>query len=489
MEEEQEGTNNDLNNFLASTDIPVIFLDRLLRVKRYTPAISKIIKLISSDVEHQSIDMSQQLLDADLVADAQSVLENLAPVKKEIRINNNWYIRTALPDRTHDSRIKGVIVIYNNITHLKRAEEKLQKSEEPFRLLVANVKDYAIFTLDPEGRVETWNAGAEHMKGYKEIEIIGEYFSRFYTPEDIAAHKPEKELKTAVETGRTDEEGWRVRKDGSSFWASVLITALRDDNGVLRGFAKITRDITERKKKEKELEEKNAELERFAYTVSHDLKSPLVTVKTFLGYLEQDMRNANDSRIEQDMGYIRTAADKMAHLLDELLEMSRIGRMGNPPVNVSFSKIVEDALNAVAGSIAENGVEVKLDNAAISLYGDSQRLVEIWQNLIENAVKYIGDQKSPRIEVGAETRGEETVFFVCDNGIGIDPRYKEKIFGLFEKLDPKSEGTGLGLALIKRIIATYHGTIWVESDGLGKGACFRFTLPEAIIKLTTGENT
>ena len=140
----------------------------------------------------------------------------------------------------------------------------------------------------------------------------------------------------------------------------------------------------------------------------------------------------------------------------------------------------------MAGSIAESRVEVKVDDAAISLYGDRQRLVEIWQNLIENAVKYMGDRESPLIEVGAEIDGEDTVFFVRDNGIGIDPRYKEKIFGLFEKLDPKTDGSGLGLALVKRIVALYHGSIRVESEP-GKGACFRFTLPEAICRQTKGD--
>jgi signal transduction histidine kinase len=249
---------------------------------------------------------------------------------------------------------------------------------------------------------------------------------------------------------------------------------------------KLRKEMAEREKKEREVEEKNSELERFTYTVSHDLKSPLVTIKTFLGYLEQDMRDSNEPQVAQDIGYMHTAADKMGQLLEELLEMSRIGRVVNPPVNVTFHELAKDALDAVAGSISERGVEVRVDEEEISLYGDRRRLVEIWQNLIENSVKYMGDRDFPLIEVGVERDGEATIFFVRDNGIGIDPRYKEKIFGLFEKLDPKSEGSGLGLALVKRIVALYHGSIRVESEP-GKGACFRFTLPEAISRQTTGE--
>ena len=229
----------------------------------------------------------------------------------------------------------------------------------------------------------------------------------------------------------------------------------------------------------KDLQEKNAELERFTYTVSHDLKSPLVTVKTFLGYLEEDMASVNTGRIDKDVLYIRTAAEKMGLLLDELLEMSRIGRLINPPVRAMFRELVEDALQTVAGSISERGVEVQV-SGDVSLYGDRPRLVEIWQNLIENAVKFMGDQTSPQIEIGVEMLGGEQVFFVRDNGVGINPRYANKIFGLFEKLDPKSKGTGLGLALVKRIVEFYQGRIWAESPGVGQGACFRFTLPQAI---------
>jgi signal transduction histidine kinase len=212
-----------------------------------------------------------------------------------------------------------------------------------------------------------------------------------------------------------------------------------------------------------------------------------VTIKGFLGCLEQDLARSDSERIEKDMHHIHSAADKMARLLDELLEMSRVGRIVNPPVWVAFQTLVEEALGAVAGRIMERQVEVRLNNESVTLYGDRSRLMEIWQNLVENAVKFMGDQPSPRIKIGAELHGRDTVFFVCDNGIGIDPRYQAKVFGLFEKLDPKHEGTGLGLALVKRIVELYKGTIWLESQGMGQGASFRFTLPEAVKSPNDGE--
>ncbi|MFZ1984247.1 MAG: sensor histidine kinase [Desulfatitalea sp.] len=241
------------------------------------------------------------------------------------------------------------------------------------------------------------------------------------------------------------------------------------------------RELTEAslREREQELERKNAELERFTYTISHDLKSPLVTVKTFAGYLVQDLIQGDSERIEKDLHFIRGAADKMDRLLDELLEMSRIGRMVNAPVAVAFRALVDEALNAVAGSISTTGTTVQVADLALTLHGDRPRLVEIWQNLVENAVKYMGDQPAPCIEIGATPNGPETVFFVRDNGMGIDPRYHAKIFGWFQKLDPKSSGTGLGLALAKRIVELYKGAIRLESQGAGQGTCFYFTLPEA----------
>ncbi len=234
------------------------------------------------------------------------------------------------------------------------------------------------------------------------------------------------------------------------------------------------------RQKSAELERRNAEMERFTYTVSHDLKSPLVTIKTFLGYLEQDMAQADQGRIGQDLGYIRGAVDKMRQLLDELLEMSRVGRVVNPPVTTTYREVVDEALRVVAGAISSRGVQVAVAPATVSLHGDRPRLVEVWQNLIENGVKYMGEQPQPRIEIGVRTEAGTTAFYVRDNGMGIDPRHQRKVFGLFDKLNPQSEGSGLGLALVKRIVELYDGKIWLESEGNGQGSCFWFTLPQAV---------
>jgi signal transduction histidine kinase len=243
-------------------------------------------------------------------------------------------------------------------------------------------------------------------------------------------------------------------------------------------------NVTERKWIEEErenliakLEAQNAELERFTYTVSHDLKSPLITIRGHLGLLQEDLAEGSEEQVAGDMARIAAAADKMHSLLQEVLELSRIGRVVNPPEDVPLQDIVREATELVSGKIAERGVQVTISPDLPILYGDHTRLREVLQNLIENAVAHMGEQPKPHIAIGARQNDGETVCYVSDNGAGIDPLYHERIFRLFEKLDSKSDGTGIGLALVKRIIEVHGGRVWVESGGIGHGSTFCFTLP------------
>ncbi|HEX9332834.1 MAG TPA: ATP-binding protein [Anaerolineales bacterium] len=227
----------------------------------------------------------------------------------------------------------------------------------------------------------------------------------------------------------------------------------------------------------KELESKNAELERFTYTVSHDLKSPLVTITGFLGFLEKDALSGDQQKVKSTIGRITTAAQKMQSLLNDLLELSRVGRIMNLPEHISFEDIVKETIERVRGGLDAKNVQIKIQENLPSVYGDRVRLVEVIQNLIDNAVKYADPQSVPCIEIGTkEDDRHQTILFVRDNGIGIDPKFHERIFGLFNKLDTHTEGTGIGLALVKRIVEVHGGQIWVESE-LGQGATFYFTLP------------
>jgi signal transduction histidine kinase len=227
---------------------------------------------------------------------------------------------------------------------------------------------------------------------------------------------------------------------------------------------------------EAELRARNDELTRFTYTVSHDLKSPLVTIQTFVGYLEKDVAAGNPSGMARDIEFVRNAAQKMGGLLDDLLNLSRIGRKSNPAEDVPLQAVVDEALALVAGRISERGARVVVTEDPIVLHGDRIRLVEVLQNLLDNAIKFSGDGPGPRVEIGAEPGEGEVILYVRDEGVGMDPRHLPRIFGLFEKLDPRSEGSGVGLALVRRIVEVHGGRIWAESDGPGRGTCFRFTL-------------
>jgi signal transduction histidine kinase len=228
-----------------------------------------------------------------------------------------------------------------------------------------------------------------------------------------------------------------------------------------------------------ELENKNAELEKFTYTVSHDLKSPIVTIGGFLGFLESDIQKGLYENIPKTISRIRDAAKKMERLLNELLELSRIGRLVNPPKDVLFGELVSETLELVDGQLRKHQVEVRVEADLPVVHVDRIRIVEILQNLITNAAKFMGGQKNPTVHIGMKSINGEKIYFVRDNGSGIAPEFHDRIFGLFNKLDPFSDGTGIGLALVKRIIEVHGGRIWVESE-VGKGTTFFFTLENII---------
>ena len=234
----------------------------------------------------------------------------------------------------------------------------------------------------------------------------------------------------------------------------------------------------ERKQALAQLARSNEELERFAYTASHDLKAPLITITGFLGMLAQDAEKGNAERVKSDIARISDAARKMGRLLDDLLELSRIGRMGGNCEEVPLGELACEAVELLNGQIEEREVPIEIGPDLPVVRGERSRLVELLMNLIGNAVKFMGDQAEPRVEVGARRDQDETVCYVRDNGIGIDRRHKDRIFGLFQQLDREADGTGTGLAIAKRVVETQGGRIWIESEGPGKGSTFCFTLPE-----------
>jgi PAS domain S-box-containing protein len=372
-----------------------------------------------------------------------------------------------------------IVVSIKDITERKRAEEALRTSEAKYRLVVENANEAIAVAQD--GMLKFVNRMAIDLTGYSEQDLTSRPFPEFVHPDDrgMVVERYLRRLKGDVSQPRYV---FRLMvRDGSIKWLEIgaVMIDWEGNPATLNFFS----DVTERKKAEeeirrkaKELQEKNEELTRFTYAVSHDLRSPLVTIQTFQGHLEKDIRSQDAARVEKDLGYIRNAADKMGRLLDDIRRLSRVGRIMNPSEEAPLQAIVKEALDLVAGRISRRGVKVQVMEEPIVLYGDRTRLIEVFMNLVDNAVKFMGDEPAPRVEIGVEQAGEELVIHVRDNGIGIDPELQPLVFGLFHKLDPGSEGEGIGLALVKRIVELHGGRIWVESEGPGKGTTFRFTL-------------
>jgi PAS domain S-box-containing protein len=269
-----------------------------------------------------------------------------------------------------------------------------------------------------------------------------------------------------------------IQSEQPTAFSAVDLTALQAMADLVANALENARLFTERVTLTKELELQNEELERFTYTVSHDLRSPLVTMRGFLGYLRQDAEVGDMERFDNDLNRIARAVDKMQALLNELLELSRIGRIVNPPENVPFVEIVWETVELLSGPIEAGNICLNIADEFPSVYVDRLRISEVVQNLLSNAIKFMGDELNPSIEIN--TRGTDVdgkpIFYIRDNGIGIEPQYHDRIFGLFNRLNPEIDGTGIGLTLVRRIVETHQGHIWIESEP-GKGSTFYFTLP------------
>ncbi len=492
-----------------------------------------------------------------------------------------------------------------DITTRKHAEAAVRASEERFRLMVEGVRDYAILMLDPEGKVVSWNAGARRMKGYEADEILGRHFRCFYSPEDAAAGKPEQELQSALDNGRHEDEGFRYRKGGERFWANVVVTAMRDEQGELVGFSKMTRDltqrriaeerfqrvveasptgmamvspegkillvnaqvealfgytrdelvgqsieklvpprfraahpahrqtyltdatpramgagrdlfglrkdgsefvveiglnpietmdgkaimasiidITERKRIEDELRRSNAELEQFAYIASHDLQEPLRMVASYTELLGDRYRGTLDEKADKYIHYAVDGAKRMQRLVTDLLAYSRVGSQGKALVPVSSANVVQSVLEMLAPTLDAVGGTVEV-SALPDVLADEGQLRLLFQNLIGNALKFRGDAP-PVVRVEARRVEDRWLFSVADNGIGIDMKYADRIFLMFQRLHErgKFEGSGIGLAIAQRIAERHGGRIRLASK-LGLGSTFSFSLSPAPTQVST----
>lgn len=381
-----------------------------------------------------------------------------------------------------ENRLVGIVGAVQDVTAQKQTEERLMETFLQQSAILDNIPDMA-WLKDLNSRYIAVNEQFLKTCGRTMEEIIGKTDYDIWQTEYADRYRKD-DLEVIASGQRRQLEELQADNSGREYWVETIKTPIRNAQGMVIGTTGIAREITERKKAEiererliLELEAKNAELERFTYTVSHDLKSPLVTITGFLSYLDKDARSGDFNSFNKDLSRIHQAVDKMQTLLKDLLELSRIGRIMNEPDEMNFGDVVREALAMVDGQIKARGVSIEFIDEGHKITGDRTRLVEVMQNLIDNAVKFMGSQPAPQVRIGTVKDSHRSpVFFVQDNGIGIEPKYCDRIFGLFNKLDSSTQGSGVGLTLVKRIIEVHGGKVWVESQP-GKGATFYFTVP------------
>jgi PAS domain S-box-containing protein len=398
------------------------------------------------------------------------------PTPVELPFEDRYYHYEYVPLRGASGEIDRGLILAQNVTERHRAAARLEEQERHYRTLANNVPDL-IVRFGRDYRVTYVNPVIETAIGAPPSALLGKNLEEAGIAKERVA-RWEGALRRVFEHAAEE----RLESDfrgslGVRFWEGRVVPE-RSADGTVSSALLIGRDVTERRQREEEAQRKNDELTRFTYAVSHDLRSPLVTIRSFLGFLRKDLLDGDLAKVERDLGFIDNAAERMDKLLHELLELSRVGRKAHPHEWASLQELASEALALVAGRIATAGTEIELTREPVRLFGERSRLMEVFLNLIDNAVKFSASKPSPRVVIGVE-HGPEPVFFVADNGVGIDPRHLSKLFGLFEKLDAQSEGMGVGLALVKRIVEVHGGRIWVESDGVGKGTVVRFTLPSS----------
>ena len=368
-----------------------------------------------------------------------------------------------------------------DISDLKQVEEALRLSEERFAKAFQASPDAVMITRVPDGSLLEVNDGFCKITGWSREETEGRSTVDLDLWADLEERREFMELMASQREVRDFSCSVRLRSgEIRPFVASALVVEISGQPAILS----VVRDVGERRRAEAErealvgeLKAKNRELELFSSTVSHDLKSPLITVSGFLDLLEKDLAAGDQERVARDAERIRSATRAMGRQLDELLALSRAGRVIDRPEAVDLGELVEEVLALVAGSLHEGRVEVRVEPDLPSVLGDRSRLREVVQNLVENAVKFLQNEEKPWIRVAADRRNEEVVLQIEDNGIGIEPEHRERIFELFERLHPALDGSGLGLALVQKIVEVHGGRVWVESPGKGEGSTFFVALP------------
>jgi PAS domain S-box-containing protein len=495
MEERLRRSEESLSATLYSIGDAVLATDEHARILRLNPVAERLTGWSESEAIGQPIDEVFNIVNEHTRARALNPVERVLREGVVVGLANHTSLiardgterpieDSGAPIRDLHGATRGAVLVFRDVSEERKAQEARRQSEERLRLMVASVRDYAIFMLDVDGRITSWNAGAERIHGWSAEEVIGVDFSRLFLPEDAAAGQPRRELETAARLGRFEYEGWRARKDGVRFWANATLSAVRDERGGLVGFAKITRDLTERRKAEEQrlhlaqAEEAIRLRDEFLSIASHELKTPLTALKLQLYSVQQKATGVDEALASRTERAVR-ASDRLADLIETLLDVSRIatGRLSlhlEPCDLVAIAREVVDR-HREAATAAGSVVSIEADGPVTGSW-DRLRVEQILTNLLSNAMKY-----APRtaIVVRVAREADAAVLDVRDAGPGIPEADLARIFERFERASPQSYG-GLGLGLyIARQIAEAHGGTLTAASAPGNGAVFTVRLPLA----------
>lgn len=393
-----------------------------------------------------------------------------------VTVNGDRHVTVAFHELIDSGDEPNILSLFYDMSEQVAVQKALERSEMRTRAILDAIPDM-IFEMDVNGTILQFVPSSTLNPLLPPSEFLGKNISEVMPPDVV--DQTMFAIQRTLESGLLQVFEYQLPNFNpeSYYEASLIKNDVETVIAMVRDVTSRKWAATERDRLIDELEIKNAELEQFTYTVSHDLKAPLITISGFLGFVREDVEAGDRERLERDMKRISDAAAKMQKLLGDLLELSRVGRLINEPEAVDFNSLVSETVELLQGRIMQNNIRIQVNDGLPTVFVDKQRIIEVLINLIDNAAKFMADQKEPVITIGQSgATNNMPVLFIRDNGMGIAPEFKDRVFGLFNKLDPKSEGTGIGLALVKRIVDFHGGRIWVESE-LGKGATFFFTLP------------
>jgi two-component system CheB/CheR fusion protein len=494
--EETGKANDDLNNLIASTDIATIFVDRAMRIKRFTPRAADIFSIIPADIGRSLHDITHRLDYDQLAADMASTFETLRLVEREVRSNEGrYYIVRLLPYRTTEDRIEGAVMTFFDITGRREAEEKVRAGEVWMRLVAESTDDYAIITVDSGGLVTAWNKGAERNFGWTEGEALGRSLDMIFTPEDRAARAPEEERRRAAADGRSEDERWHVRKDGSRFFCVGVMTPVHD--GQFQGFAKIARDQTSRVQHESQreaaltseqagrtqAESDSAMKDEFLAVMSHELRHPLNLIYINVELLSRLPAVRQSPPALRAASIIRNSVSSQAKIIEDLMDMSRLttGKLALACRDVDLSDIAVRLLDMVRADPVVEGLTLRLlpSDAPLVVSVDPVRIEQVMLNLLSNAIKFTPAGGTVSLRLSRD--GEMAVVDVEDNGAGIEPEYLADVFRMYRQGGAQAvrskAGLGIGLALVRQLVELHGGSVEAASEGAGMGSRFTVRLP------------